>query len=59
MDVRMEADLHAFLISEVGGFEWSDSSPGGFTQKGKALPPVTYLTANLVGSKSGLDFGDD
>ena len=55
----MEADLHAFLISEVGGFEWSDSSPGGFTQKGKALPPVTYLTANLVGSKSGLDFGDD
>jgi hypothetical protein len=54
----METELHAFSISAVGGSEWSDLSPGGFTRKGKALPPVCHSTASLVGSKSGLDFSE-
>jgi len=54
----METELHAFLISAVGGGEWWDTSPCGFTRNGKALPSVSYWTASLVGSKSGLDFSD-
>jgi len=51
----MEAELHAFLISAVGGGEWSDLSPDGFTGNGNTLPPVCHSIASLVNSKSGLE----
>jgi hypothetical protein len=38
----MEVELHAFLISAVGGVEWSDSRSGGFIREGRAPPPVAH-----------------
>jgi len=49
MDVRMERELHAFLISEVDGGEWSDSSPGGFSRKGKGPSSGYSLNSKLGG----------
>jgi len=37
----VEVELHAFLTSTVGGFEWAASNSGSFTPREKA-PGIVY-----------------
>jgi len=51
--VGVEVRLHAFLVSVVGGCEWSVSRPGRFIP-GERVPSTHWL-GGWDGSRAGLD----